>query len=289
VPLPALKHANIAIVGTGLMGASLALALRGSVGALFGVDSDPETCAFVEPYFDAVGADLTPLAARADVVILAVPVRSIVRLIETIGPTLKPGTLVFDLGSVKAPVIAAMDALLPGIRALGGHPMCGSERSGPSAAIGALYQGVTFAVCRSRRTDDDALAFALALVDSIGARPLILDAAVHDRAVAAVSHLPYAVSAMLVAAAAEIAGGDSAPWQLASSGFRDTSRLAGSDLTMMTDILFANREAVLAALDAYAGQVAQLRALLDSGDEAALRALLDLARSVRTRWAESRE
>lgn len=271
------------------MGASLALALRGSVGALFGVDSDPETCTFVEPFFDAVSGELGPLAARADAVILAVPVRSIVRLIERLGPALRPGALVFDLGSVKAPIIAAMDGLPPDIRALGGHPMCGSERSGPSAAVGALYQGVTFALCRSSRTDDDALTFARTLIEGIGAHPLLLDAAAHDRAVAAVSHLPYMVSALLVAAAAEIAGGDSAPWQLAASGFRDTSRLAGSDLTMMTDILVANREAVLAALDAYAGQAAQLRALLASGDEAGLRALLDMARTVRTRWAESRE
>lgn len=289
MPLPALKHANILIVGTGLMGASLALALRGSVGALLGVDSDPETRAFVEPYFDAVGDDLASMAARADVVILAVPVRSIVRLIGQIGANLKPGALVFDLGSVKAPVIAAMDALPPGILALGGHPMCGSERSGPSAAVGALYQDVTFALCLSQRSDEDALTFVRNLVEGIGARPLLLDAAAHDRAVAAVSHLPYAVSAMLVAAAVEIAGDDSAPWQLASSGFRDTSRLAGSDLTMMTDVLVANREAVLGALDIYAGQLARLRALIDAGDEAALRALLALARSVRTRWAESRE
>jgi prephenate dehydrogenase len=148
--------------------------------------------------------------------------------------------------------------------------MCGRETSGLAAADPDLYRDQTFILCptatgATARTTPAAEATALALIAAIGARPLRLDAAEHDALVAAVSHLPALVAAALLRAAA-----DERQWAVSASGFRDTARLAGSDPRMMLDILLTNREAVLAALDGYAGELAAARAALAAGDEAAL-------------------
>jgi prephenate dehydrogenase len=269
------------------MGSSLALSLRGKVKAIRGVDTDPEACAAAAPYFDRVGADLAEAVTGADVIILATPVRAILRILDRIQTSalmLKPGALVIDLGSAKTPIVAAMDNLPEEIIAVGGHPMCGKEFSGPLAADGKLYERCTFVLCPSRRSTPEGLAFARQMVKALGAFPLLLDAAQHDRAVAAISHMPYLLSAMLVGAVESLAGADGLAWQLAASGFRDTSRLAASDVTMMGDTVLSNREAVLAALEVFQEQLTFFRDLLNDADERQLRATLESVRRARLDW-----
>ena len=280
-----LADAHVAVVGLGLMGGSLAGALRGQCRAVVGVARRAETIetALARGLVGRGTTDLENGVRRADAVVLATPVRVILRLLTEIGPLLPEGGLLMDLGSTKAQIVTEM-ARLPGhVQPLGGHPMCGREISGIAAADPALYQGHTFVLTPLPRTSEAALGLGRALVEAVGAHPLVLDPDRHDRLVATISHLPYLLACGLVGAAEVMASADPMVWQVAASGFRDTSRLAASDVTMMLDILLTNREAVLEALDTCEAQLRSLGHLLESGDEDGLRAALHAVRDCRRR------
>jgi prephenate dehydrogenase len=254
-----LKDTRIAIIGLGLMGASLAQALRGQSAALFGVDSDPET---VEKAADlglvqAASVKMEEIVPQADLVIFAAPVRATLKLLTRLSNIPNARAIVLDLCSTKAEIVAAMDRLPANFDPIGGHPMCGKETSGLENADPAIYREAPFAIVPLERTSPAALALTGELVQAIGARPLLLDAATHDAWTAAVSHFPYLLAAALVLATPS----DAAP--LVGSGFRSTARIAGSSVPMMMDILTTNRANVLAA-------IARLRESLD-GLESALR------------------
>ena len=271
-----LRDARVAIVGLGLMGGSLAGALRGHCGAVTGVARRAETieAALARGLVDNGTTHLPSGVRDADAVILATPVLAILHLLDETGPLLPAGCLLMDLGSTKAKVIRQMAELPNHIQPLGGHPLCGREVSGIEAADPALYRDKTFALTPLARTSEAALALGLSIVEAIGATALILDAERHDRLLATVSHLPYVVACALVGAAQAASSSDAAVWETAASGFRDTSRLASSDVTMMLDILVTNREAVLAALDTYQVQFDKVARLLRSADVERLRSAL---------------
>jgi prephenate dehydrogenase len=168
-----------------------------------------------------------------------------------------------------------MAALPAGWHPLGGHPMCGKEVSGLAQAEAGLFQDKTFVLAPLARTAPGAQRLAEALVAAAGAQPWVLPPEHHDVLAALASHLPYAVSALLVRVAENAA--DPEVWTLASSGFRDTSRLAASDLTMMIDILLTNRAAVLDTLAAYRTELDAFTNLVAAGDPAALQTFLEVA------------
>ena len=159
--------------------------------------------------------------------------------------------------------------------------MCGKETSGLTMAEPTLYRDKVFVLSPLPRTSPAALALAQSLVLAIGARPLILDPERHDRLVAAISHLPYLLAVTLVNAAEAMAQGDALAWKLAASGFRDTSRVAAGDLTMMLDILATNRKPILEALHHAQAQLAALTRYLEENDDSHLQAALAAARSRR--------
>jgi prephenate dehydrogenase len=275
-----LVDSRIAVVGLGLMGGSLAGALRGRCRTVVGVARRTETIEMAQArgLVQWGTTDLSGGVRRADVVVLATPVRVILRLLGEIGPLLPEGCLLMDLGSTKAQIVARMAALPDHVQPLGGHPMCGKEVSGIAAADPALYRGHTFVLTPLPRTSEAALALGRALVAAVGARSLVLAPARHDRLVATISHLPYLLACALVGTAEAVAAADSTVWEVAATGFRGTSRLAASDVTMMCDILLTNREAVLEALNACGAQLHRLRHLVESGDEERLRAELAAVR-----------
>ena len=262
-----LRDLRVGIMGLGLMGGSLALALRGRVARLLAIESRPDArqIALRAGIVDDAIEALTPEAPPVDLLVLATPVRVILNTLAGLPAARPDGCLVLDLGSTKRAVVAAMNSLPLRFAAVGGHPMCGRETSGLAAADAGLYRDQTFILCPTNRTTPAAEATTRALVVAVGARPLWLDAAEHDALVAAVSHLPALVSAALLRAAA-----GERQWAVSASGFRDTARLAGSEPRMMLDILLTNREPVLAALDGYMGELAAVRAALAAGDEVAL-------------------
>jgi prephenate dehydrogenase len=273
---PDFQNCRVAIVGLGLMGGSLAGALRGHCRKVVGIARRAEVVAAAldAGLVDCGTTDLAEGLRGADVVVLATPVRIILRQLDGLGSLLPDGCLILDLGSTKAEIVAAMAGLPAHVQPLGGHPMCGKEVSGLGAADPALYRGCTLILCPLPRTSAEALARGCALASAIGAQPLVLDAGRQDWLVATLSHLPYLLACALVATADATTSADPAAWQIVAGGFRDTSRVAGSDVTMMLDILTTNRQQVLEALHAFQGQLGHLAHLLEVGDEEDLRRVL---------------
>jgi prephenate dehydrogenase len=265
-----LSSTRIAILGLGLIGGSLALALRGKCAALLGIDPDPQTLELARQrqVVDAASNDPAELLPAADLVILAAPVRAILALLADL-PAWHPGSpVVIDIGSTKSAIVAAMQALPERFDPLGGHPMCGKEKPGLQHAEAAIFQGAPFALTPLPRTSPSASALALELLQAIGARPLLIDHETHDQWVASTSHLPYLVSNAL----AFVTPLEAAP--LVGSGFRSTTRLAPSSLPMMLDILATNRQHLLTALHNLQSHLSALETLLQSSDEPALHAAL---------------
>ncbi len=261
---------RLAILGLGLMGGSLAMALQGKCSALLGIDPDPHTVELARQQHIVDLAELEPagLLPQADVIILAAPVNAIIDLLQDL-PRLHPGSpIVIDLGSTKARIMQTMQLLPERFDALGGHPMCGKEVSGLANADARLFQGAPFAFTASPRTTPHARRFAEWLAASIGACPLWIDAATHDRWVSATSHLPYLAANAL----AYITPVETAP--LAGPGFRSTTRLAVSPADLMLDVLMTNRAAVLDSLHSFREHLEWIERLLAQGEFDALENLL---------------
>lgn len=283
-----LSDCSVAVVGLGLMGASLCMDLvqgklcRDVRGVARRTDTVLE--AFFAGAVDLATNDVHTGVLGADIVILATPVRTIVDMLEEIGPRLWPGTLVMDMGSTKAEICAAMDQLPAGVQAVGGHPMCGKETAGFGAAETGLYKNAPWVLSPLARTSPEALCLATELAEAVGARPVVLEASRHDRLVATISHLPFLLASSLVHAVAQVGHDDAMVWQLAAGGFRDTSRVAASDTRMFMDILMTNRVAVLEQLDNFTHHVQEIRQLLADSDEQTLREKLSVAQAARAGW-----
>jgi prephenate dehydrogenase len=278
-----LAQCRVTIVGLGLMGGSLALALRGRCAQIVGVDSNPDAIAFaLEQRVIDRAADFDS-ALGCDLIILAAPVRAILAQLAHLLTVHHPSSTVtlLDLGSTKSQISAAMEKLPLPFDPVGGHPMCGKEVSGLEHAEAGLFRDKTFVLTPLARTSPRALRLAHEVVETIGARALVLPAERHDALAATSSHLPYLAATALMRAAQAL--DDDQFWSLAASGFRDTSRLAASDLTMMIDILLTNRTAILDSLAQYRAELDALIQLIDSADPEALRAALAPTRSHRAR------
>lgn len=279
------SRATVSIVGLGLMGGSLAAALssRRACGRVIGVARRPSSLQLaLDMHFIHWGTtDLAKGVSEADVVVLATPIRTIIQQIEDIGPLLKPGCVLTDVGSTKRQILSAMEGLPSNVDPVGGHPMCGKETSGLAVADQALFRDRVYVISPLPRTSERALDIMRQMVTAIGARALILDAYRHDRLVATISHLPYTMAVCLVNAAVALANGDPLVWQLAASGFRDTSRVAAGDLTMMMDIISTNKDHVLAGLAEAQVQLGRLALCIEEDDEEGLHGLLSAARKRR--------
>jgi prephenate dehydrogenase len=279
-----LAHCRVAIVGLGLMGGSLALALKDHCRERVGVDSSAETLDYAcqHAVVERVSS-FEEAVATTDLLILATPVRGILAYLDQLARLDLPAhnrPIVLDIGSTKTDIVAAMQALPPGFDPVGGHPMCGKETGGIQNAEAALYKQKTFVLCPLQRTSARALALAQEVVEAVGATGLVLDAERHDTFAALISHLPYTVAAALMRTA--LGQADEALWQMAASGFRDTTRLAASDIVMMSDILLTNRVAVLEALAKYKTELDVLTKAIESGDVATLRMTLEAAQQKRS-------
>jgi prephenate dehydrogenase len=280
-----LADAQVTIVGLGLMGGSLADALRGQCRAVVGVARRAATveAALADELVDWATTDMAEGVREADVVVLSTPVRVIIQQLGEIGPLVPPGCLVMDLGSTKARIVAEMARLPEHVQPLGAHPMCGKEISGLEAADPSLYRDRTFILTPLPRTSEAALALGRALAEAVGAHVLLLEPERQDFIVATVSHLPYLLACALVATADATTSADPAAWEVFAGGFRDTSRVAGSDVAMMMDILLTNRDEVLKALATYQAKLGDLTRLVAKGDEEKMRAALSAVRDERMR------
>lgn len=247
------------MVGLGLVGGSLGMGLRRAGWAVVGVDRDPAVAeaAVARGAADEAGTDLRAVG-EAEVTVVAVPPAAIVPVAREAAARMRPGAVLTDTGSVKAPVVAALEGL-PRVRFVGGHPMFGSEGQGIAAADASLLPGRPYVLTPVEGTDPEAVVMVEALVRSLAMRPVRLPPEVHDRLAAQVSHLPYLVALAL----AEAVEGEARA--IAGPAFREMTRVARSPRPMWAAIARANRDAILAALDRFQEQLAALRAAVASG------------------------
>jgi prephenate dehydrogenase len=253
---------RIAVVGLGLMGGSLAMALHGKCAALLGIDPNEAalSMALRQGFLDKASTDAARLLPEASVIILAAPIRGILSTLETL-PDLHPGSpVVIDLGSTKKDIVKAMSALPGRFDPIGGHPICGKEKTGLENADARLYQGAPFVLTQLPNTSPVAIVTALELVNAVGARPLWLDAETHDRWIAITSHLPYILALSL----ANATPGEARP--LVGPGYRSASRLAATPAAVMLDILATNRANILEAAGHFRAYLDALETCLGAED-----------------------
>ena len=287
---------KLVIVGVGLIGGSFALAHKaaGATGTIVGVgrgriNLEEAVNLGIIDRFVPLSEDWASELATTDVVLLAAPVAQYPALFGAMAPHLGPHTIVTDAGSTKQDVIAAARATLGDAlpRFVPAHPIAGTEQSGAAAAFATLYVDRNVVLTPLPETDPLAIATVAAAWQTCGAHIRTLDAALHDHIFAAVSHLPHLLAFALVE---ELAGRPDAEdlFRFAASGFRDFTRIAASSAEMWRDISLANRDALLAEVVAYRGQLDRLATMLTARDGAGLEAVFAAARTARRSWDSRR-
>lgn len=259
-----LARSHVLILGLGLMGGSLALALKDHCASLSAVDPHPDVAlkAMDRKIVDGISNSLEGALQAPDIIILATPVRTILQLLEQIPDYYPQKSVIFDLGSTKSEILRAMEQIPARFDPIGGHPMCGKEKSSLDYAEATLFQNCVFALCPLDRTSEKAKMLASQIVSCVGGKALWLDADAHDSWAAATSHLPYILSNVL----AQSLPPEAVP--LIGPGFRSSSRLAGSDITMMRDILLTNRRHILEQIQVFETIFDQIKdALVDENNE----------------------
>ncbi len=266
---PVSRFGQLTILGVGLIGGSLALAAKraGAVGRVVGVSRSAanRAAALDAGMLDEATDDLAAAVAGADLVVVATPVYTIVAQLRELPGLVTPACLITDVGSVKGPILAAGDLAFPDGRFVAGHPIAGSERSGPAAARADLFVEHNWVVTPSERTRDDALARIAAFWRAAGARVVGMTASWHDQVFASVSHLPHVVAYALMDTVAGLER-DGERLKYAAGGLRDYTRIAGSDPAMWRDIFLMNREALLSVMAEYRSALDRLEAAIRAGD-----------------------
>ena len=274
---------RVAVLGTGLIGGSIGLALARRDIEVVGFDASPERTAKAHDLgaIASIAASLESAVAGADLVIVAVPVGHIAPLAVAAFDAGAP--VVTDVGSVKAPVVAEIVAARPD-RApgfVGGHPMAGSEQDGVEGADADLFVGAAWVLTPTASTDANAFATVRSVVRLLGAEAIEVEPERHDALVALVSHVPQLAASTLMDVASAGGGEHRILMRLAAGGFRDMTRIAAGHPGIWPDILTANRDAVLAALDAYRDSLGEVRTLVAAGDREGLLDMLKRARIAR--------
>ncbi len=270
-----LADSKIAIIGLGLMGGSLALGLRGKCAALYGLDPHLPTLelALSQHIVDYADSDPAKLPPDVDLVVLAAPVPSIVELIHQLPITISHPCIIMDLGSTKKQILDAMSRLPERFDPIGGHPICGKEKLSLANAERTLYYAAPFLLTPLERTSKRALSAANQIIEALGAKGAIIDAVEHDRILASTSHLPF-----LLASALALTTPDDFS-SFVGTGFKSTSRVAGTSSSMMLGVLQSNRENVLNALHGLQNELANIESALSSDDLSELESILKEAQS----------
>ena len=278
---------RLALLGVGYIGGSAALAARraGVVSEVVGYDPSPIATGAATRLgiIDTVAASPEEAVAGAAIVLLAAPVRSMEGLFRAIAPALLPGTTVFDVGSVKAGIVAAAEALLPAGSFVGCHPMAGAEFSGAEAADANIFAGRVCFVCPSHNALESAAATAHAFWCGVGCQTVTIEPDTHDRLMAAQSHLPHVAAFALAGALIPAMSFLDSTTTAASptTSLRDTTRIAASGPAVWRDILLANATHVLPLIQELETYVAEIKSAVAAGDGEALERVLAVAQSCR--------
>ncbi len=285
----------MALIGIGNLGSSIARAVRsrGLVGSVVAADQSAEARSraaelgladgFVENPADAVQG--------ADIVVICTPIGTYGAIAETIAPHLKPGAVLTDIGSVKQAVVAAVRPHVPaGVHFIPGHPIAGTEKSGPDAGSGALFEGRYWILTPLDGGDPAPVARLAALWSACGAIVEELPADYHDKVLAVTSHLPHLIAYTIVGTAFDLEGQEQRDViRFSAGGFRDFTRIAGSNPIMWRDIFLNNREAVLEMLQRFSEDLSYLQRAIRWGEGDKLEELFTKTREIRRGVVEANQ
>ena len=283
---------RITIVGMGLIGSSLGMALKQAdiPAEIVGTDRDRGVARRAQQAGASDRTETNPISAirGSKMVILATPVGGIRDLMELYGPELEDGCIVTDTGSTKAQVLKWAEQYLPDrVNFVGGHPMAGREISGPEGAQADLFKNATYCIIPGKSSSQKAVATIVKMADMIEAKPYFIDPVEHDSFVASVSHLPLVLSSLLVKVNA-----DNPSWpevsKVASTGFKDLTRLASGSPEMSRDICATNPELIIRWLDQFKNEIDSFKTLLQEGDPEVLWKFFDDLWEARDRWLQDK-
>ena len=285
------RWGKVTIIGIGLLGGSIGLALRKRKLAreVYGFARRQATVGLSlrSGSVSKAGSDLHEAVAGAELVILCTPISQMESLTDALLPSLKRGALVTDVGSVKAPVVTRLSASVKsaGGHFVGSHPMAGSERSGIQAARAELFQDAVCVISPVAGTSKSAIRKIAGLWTDLGSRVLTLNPALHDKLVSRASHLPHLVASMLACQVLDPRQ-DGHLMELCAAGFRDTTRVACGSPEMWRDIAMANRSNLAKDLARFEKNLRRLRERLSNGDAAGVESILQTAAERRKAWKE---
>ena len=284
---------TLTIIGVGLIGGSLALALKekGAVGTVIGAGRSEANLQRAQDLgiVDKWTTSLTEAVKDADVVLIAVPMGAYEQVLKTIAPALKEGAIVTDAGSTKQYAIKAASCLPEHVSFVAAHPLAGTEKSGADAAFSTLYQEHLCMITPQDDVNTDALVVVKAMWQDAGANVLMIPAAEHDELLAAVSHLPHLAAFALVNAVNKQKTDDFAPLSFAAGGFKDFTRIASSSPEMWRDIALANRDALESQVDKLVDELQHIKSALQNQDKDKLTALFSSAKDARDTWLANRK
>jgi cyclohexadieny/prephenate dehydrogenase len=277
---------NLAIIGLGLIGSSIARAVRAHLPdvRISGHDASNEHRAIAEKLAicDVYADTAAAAVVGADLVLLCVPVGQMAAVGAAIAPAIAPGAIVSDVGSSKADVLAALTKALPGVCIIPAHPVAGTENSGPAAGFATLFDGRWCILTPPDGADADAVVRLDAFWTALGARVETMDAAHHDLVLAVTSHLPHLIAYTIVGTASDLEGVTrSEVIKYSAGGFRDFTRIAASDPVMWRDVFLNNRDAVLEMLQRFSEDLSQLQRAIRWGDGRMLEDWFTRTRAIR--------
>ncbi len=277
---------NVTIIGVGLIGGSLAKALkgRGLANKITGAGSGNKTLelALRTSVIDNSVPVLPQAVEDADLVVLASPVGKFEHIMTAIGPGLKKGAILTDVGSVKGSLVKRIEALLPsGVHFVPGHPIAGKEKHGVAEASGTLFQGAKCILTPTPKTDPQALDAVKAVWSAVGAHVVLMDADAHDHIFAAVSHLPHAAAFAMVNTVAEFSAGPENYINFSGAGFRDFTRIAASSPEMWRDVCLLNAENIIEMIEQYQLALNNIKTAIEHQDADKLDSLFHAASGLR--------
>ena len=263
---------TIAIIGLGLIGGSLGLALkREATNFIIGFDRSCSAAdeAYRRGIIDSIAVSAQSAAEQADIVIFATPVNTTVKLMnEALEWTLKESVILTDTGSTKKPIMEASEAFnVKGITVIGGHPMAGSHKSGVAASKEHLFENAYYILTPLVSTASDQIERLQLLLSSTKAKVIVLNAIEHDRMTAIVSHFPHIIASSLVGRLSDQQEGQPFVKNLAAGGFRDLTRIASADPIMWRDVTIQNRTELIEQLDGWQQKMKEIRKMLNDNDE----------------------
>ncbi len=279
---------NVTIIGVGLIGGSLARVLKTKnlAGSITGAGRKRETLelALKLGVIDHMGNGSAHAVEDADLVVLATPVGSFESIIKELGPHLKKGAVLTDVGSVKGSLIKMIEKNIPaGVHYVPGHPIAGREKSGVAESTETLFQGRRCILTPTGSTDKKALESVRTMWAAAGAEVIMMEADMHDKVFAAVSHLPHIAAFAMMSAVAELSTGTEDYVQFSGAGFRDFTRIAASSPEMWRDICLMNRDSLIPMIDRYLFSLNRFKREISAGDEKRLEKHLEESSDARKR------